>query len=78
MDHCNMASKPITVEACVTSEQEASACFASGARRIELCRDLDVGGLTPARSEVASTLKKATGRTSYLFRDSDSKKYKNV
>jgi copper homeostasis protein len=35
------------VEACVTTVEEAVACVRVGADRLELCRDLDVGGLTP-------------------------------
>ncbi len=46
----------VLVEACVTSPGEAVACFAAGARRAELCRDLDVGGLTPLRDDVVKTL----------------------
>lgn len=41
------ASDTIVVEACVTGLGEAVACVAVGARRLELCRDLAVGGLTP-------------------------------
>ena len=37
----------VLVEACVTSVEEARAAEAAGADRLELCRDLDVGGLTP-------------------------------
>ena len=38
---------PVLVEACVTTVEEAVACAAAGADRLELCRDLGVGGLTP-------------------------------
>lgn len=38
---------PVIVEACVTSGAEAVTAGRAGADRLELCRDLDVGGLTP-------------------------------
>lgn len=38
---------PILVEGCVTSVEEASLVAGSGAHRMELCRDLSTGGLTP-------------------------------
>jgi copper homeostasis protein len=38
----------ILVEACVTSVDEAVDAVRSGAHRLELCRDLEVGGLTPS------------------------------
>lgn len=37
----------VLVEGCVTSPAEAAACASAGAGRVELCVDLDVGGLTP-------------------------------
>jgi copper homeostasis protein len=37
----------VLVEACVTTVEEAVASVTAGARRLELCQDLDVGGLTP-------------------------------
>lgn len=37
----------VLVEGCVTSEVEAVAAVGAGARRLELCVDLEVGGLTP-------------------------------
>lgn len=36
------------VEACVTGLDEAVRCVAWGADRLELCRDLETGGLTPS------------------------------
>ena len=39
--------RSVLVEACVTSVEEAVACVSAGADRLELCRDLEVGGLTP-------------------------------
>jgi copper homeostasis protein len=44
---------PVTVEACVTSLAEARAAVAAGARRLELCRSLAVGGLTPSPAAIA-------------------------
>ncbi len=41
-----MPHRPL-VEACVTSEAEALGASRAGADRLELCRDLDAGGLTP-------------------------------
>jgi len=38
----------VLVEGCVTSVAEAVACERAGADRLELCENLDVGGLTPA------------------------------
>ncbi len=37
----------LLVEACVTTLEEAVAAQAAGAHRLELCRRLDVGGLSP-------------------------------
>lgn len=37
----------VLVEACVTTVDEAVGAAKAGARRLELCVDLDVGGLTP-------------------------------
>lgn len=45
---------PVLVEACVTSVEEAVAAEAAGARRLELCRDLEVGGLTPGLDLLAA------------------------
>ncbi len=37
----------LLIEACVTTLEEAQAAQAAGAHRLELCRRLDVGGLSP-------------------------------
>lgn len=42
------------VEACVATAAQASAAAGGGADRIELCRRLDVGGLTPTVSGIAA------------------------
>lgn len=52
---------PVLLEACVTSPAEATAAFAAGAGRIELCRSLDVGGLTPDRAALTAVRHRATG-----------------
>jgi copper homeostasis protein len=44
----------IVVEGCVTSPAEASLVTRSGAHRLELCRDLSTGGLTPGLEAVAA------------------------
>lgn len=44
----------VLIEACVTSVDEAVGAREAGAHRLELCRDLDVGGLTPAPELVAA------------------------
>ena len=44
-----MKRDTILVEACVTSAKEAQAAETLGAHRVELCRDLHTGGLTPFR-----------------------------
>lgn len=46
----------IVLEACVTGIDEARASVASGADRLELCRDLAVGGLTPPPELVRAVL----------------------
>ncbi len=44
------------VEACVVSADEAAAAARAGAARLELCRDLEVGGLTPGRHILSAVL----------------------
>lgn len=46
------APGPVRVEACVTTVEEAVACVGVGAHRLEVCRELEVGGLTPERELV--------------------------
>ena len=64
-----MPLHPVLVEACVTSPAEALSCFAWGARRAELCRSLDVGGLTPSRQAIAATLAARTHPVAALVRE---------
>ena len=54
-----MSQTPVLVEACVTSAKEAVVCFQAGAERVELCQNLDVGGLTPKMDDVAATISAA-------------------
>lgn len=65
-----MSPAPVLVEACVTSPEEAVDCFDAGAERVELCRALNVGGLTPAPEAVTTTLSEAPGPTHVLARTS--------
>jgi copper homeostasis protein len=44
----------VLVEACVETAAQASAAAGGGADRVELCRRLEVGGLTPRVSEMAA------------------------
>jgi copper homeostasis protein len=46
----------VVVEGCATSTEEARACVAAGAHRVELCRALEVGGLTPQTDLVRRTV----------------------
>lgn len=46
----------VLVEACVTSLEEAEKAFDLGANRLELCVQLDTGGLTPHLELVADVL----------------------
>ena len=43
----------VLVEGCVTTVEEAVRCVAAGAARLELCSNLEVGGLTPSPDLVA-------------------------
>ena len=47
-------SARVLVEACVTSAEEAAVAETMGAGRVELCRDLATGGLTPTEGSVRS------------------------
>lgn len=46
----------ILVEACATTSTEAHAAFKAGAHRIELCRALETGGLTPSSETLKQVL----------------------
>jgi copper homeostasis protein len=43
------------LEACVTTAEQALAAWRGGADRVELCRELGIGGLTPALEELRRT-----------------------
>lgn len=58
----------VLVEACVTSPAEAVTSFTAGAGRVELCRCLEVGGLTPSHEDVRQTIRDAPGPTHVLVR----------
>jgi len=50
---------PILVEAAVESLDDALAAIAGGADRLELCADLDAGGMTPPHALVAHVVARA-------------------
>jgi copper homeostasis protein len=50
----------ILVEACATTPTEAHAAFKAGAHRIELCRALETGGLTPSTETLKQVLSTIT------------------
>ena len=58
----------IEVEICCNSIASAIAAKDGGADRIELCRDLEVGGLTPSDEEIAYCVHKLGLRTHVLVR----------
>lgn len=60
--------EPRVVEACVTSAAEAQAAEAAGASRVELCINLEVGGLTPPPKLVEAVKASCTLPVSVLVR----------
>ena len=56
------------VEICANSRQSAANALAGGAQRIELCRRLDVGGLTPSAEDIDYCLHTLHLRTHVLVR----------
>ncbi|MCR4658697.1 MAG: copper homeostasis protein CutC [Bacteroidales bacterium] len=58
----------INVEICAASLQSAEAAKLGGAHRIELCRDLSCGGLTPSMDNVACCVGRLGLRTHVLVR----------
>ena len=58
----------IDVEICCNSIASAEAAKAGGAHRIELCRDLECGGLTPADDDIAYCVSELGLRTHVLIR----------
>jgi copper homeostasis protein len=63
-----MPPDSVLVEACVTSVDEATACVDAGAGRVELCRALHVGGLTPGVEAVEATRSAVPGPVHVLVR----------
>ena len=58
----------IDVEICCNSTASATAAQAGGATRIELCRDLECGGLTPSDEDIAYCISQLGLRTHVLIR----------
>lgn len=58
----------ITVEICTPSRQSAEAAKSGGAQRVELCRDLEVGGLTPSAEDIEYCVRTLGLRTHVLVR----------
>lgn len=58
----------MNVEICCNSVESARNAKAAGAERIELCDDLEVGGLTPPEDAVEECVKKLKLRTHVLVR----------
>ena len=46
----------VILEACLETPEEAHSAFLSGAHRVELCRNLESGGLSPSRETVLRCL----------------------
>lgn len=58
----------ITVEICTPSRQSAEAAKAGGAQRVELCCNLEVGGLTPSSEDIEYCVRTLGLRTHVLVR----------
>ena len=58
----------ITVEICTPSRASAEAAKAGGAQRVELCRDLACGGLTPSDDDIEYCVRALALRTHVLVR----------
>ena len=58
----------ITVEICTPSRVSAEAAKAGGAQRVELCRDLACGGLTPSDADIEYCVRTLALRTHVLVR----------
>ena len=46
----------LILEACLETPEEAHSAFLNGAHRVELCRNLESGGLSPSRETVRRCL----------------------
>ena len=49
-------TQELILEACLETPEEAHSAFLNGAHRVELCRNLESGGLNPSRETVLSCL----------------------
>lgn len=58
----------ITVEICTPSRASAVAAKEGGAQRVELCRSLEVGGLTPSEDDIEYCVRTLGLRTHVLVR----------
>ncbi len=58
----------VDVEICCNSRESAIAAMKGGAKRIELCRDLECGGLTPTDEDIAYCVRNLGLRTHVLVR----------
>lgn len=56
------------IECCCTSAVEAAEAAAGGASRVELCEELQVGGVTPRERTLRETLKKCSLPVNVLIR----------
>ncbi len=63
---------PPLLEVIVTSEQEAIEAVAGGADRLEVVRDLQVGGLTPSLREVGNIIERVHVPVRVMLRESES------
>lgn len=58
----------MTIEICSPSRQSAVNAKAGGAKRIELCKELEIGGTTPSRDDIEYCVKELGLRTHVLVR----------
>ena len=63
-----MSGRERFIECCCTSAVEAAEAAAGGASRVELCEDLQVGGVTPRERTLRETLKKCSLPVNVLIR----------
>ena len=68
----------IDIEICTPSLSSAQAAKAGGAKRIELCRDLPCGGLTPSDKEIETCVHRLGLRTHVLIRPRPGNFYYNA
>lgn len=64
----NSISKTMKIEICANSRQSAANAKAGGAERIELCRQLELGGTTPAEEDIRYCVHELGLRTHVLVR----------